>query len=452
MTDFTEGQVFRVLATFSLPLLLSTVLQQLYNIADSMIIGNFAGESSLAAVGAAYPITLVLVAIATGTSMGCSVVISQLFGEGKKPVLSQAISTALISFAVLGVVLAAASSLLSGPLMHLINAEGDVFELSRTYLSIYSIGVFPMLIYNCTTGIFTGVGDSRLPFILLLISSVLNVILDLIAVWQLGLGVMGAAWATTISQAVAAILSLIFMFKRLWQKLPRPEGSRFDISLLGQIAYAAVPCILQQGSVAVGHTIMQSIVNGYGTAVIAGYEAASKLHNFAYMAMNTLGTALASFTAQCYGAGRFKRVREGFRAALIICEICALVVIAVFMLLPEPMIRMFVGSDADPQVIETGINYLRIIGPLYILISMIIIGGGLMRGVGRSTIFFVETIAEFAVRIVMCFVLTQALASYTGLFWGWYFGSSTGFILCTILSIYYLRRLPKEHTLPDNLS
>ncbi|MCD8212098.1 MAG: MATE family efflux transporter, partial [Oscillospiraceae bacterium] len=338
MVDFTEGKVYRTLISFSLPLLMSTILQQLYNIADSMIIGNFAGTASLAAVGAGYPITLVFVAIATGTSMGCAVVISEIFGEGEKQRLRQAIVTAMIAFAVLGVVLAAGGSLLSGPLLHLLNAEGEVFNLGQSYLAIYAVGVFPMMVYNTITGIFTGVGDSRLPFIVLLISSVLNVILDLIAVGPLELGVVGAAWATTISQLAAAVISLFFLYARLWKSLPAEGEARFSFPLLGQIANASVPCILQQGSVAIGTSIMQSVVNGYGTSIIAGYEAAAKLHNFAYMSMNTLGTALASFVAQCCGARRYNRVREGFRASLVICLIITVCVAAIFVLFPKPLV------------------------------------------------------------------------------------------------------------------
>lgn len=439
-TDLTVGRVPRVILAFSLPLLLSTLLQQFYNIADSMIVGNFAGTVSLAAVGAAYPITLFFVAVATGASMGGSVVISQLFGAKKLNELRQAIFTALISFAVLGAVLAGAGALLSGTLMHLLNAQEEIFGSARTYLIIYSIGVFPMLVYNASTGVFTGLGDAKLPLLLLCVSSVLNVALDYLAVEILKWGVAGAAWATSFSQLVAAVLSIIFMARRLRALFPDGGRARFSGAILRDIAGASVPCILQQSSVALGHSIMQGILNTYDTAIIAGYEAASKLHNFAYMGLNTVGTALATFTAQCYGAGKFKRIREGYRVSLLVCLICAVCVILLFVLIPDQLIWLFIEDGADPLVIEAGRNYLRIIGPLYLIIIVIIATGGLLRGVGRSTTFFIETVLEFIVRIVMCFVLTKALDSYTGLFWAWYFGSTSGFLMCSALAVQTLRR------------
>ncbi len=438
-TDLTEGKVSRVILTFSLPLLLSTMLQQFYNIADSMIVGNFAGTVSLAAVGAAYPITLFFVAVATGASMGGSVVISQRFGARRMEELKQAIFTALISFAVLGAVLAGAGVALSGTLMRLLNAQEEIFASAQAYLIIYAIGVFPMLVYNASTGIFTGLGDARLPLLLLCISSVLNVILDYIAVRLLHGGVVGAAWATTFSQLVAAVLSILFMAKRLRALFPDGSRARFSADILRDIAGASVPCILQQGSVALGHSIMQGILNTYDTAIIAGYEAASKLHNFAYMGLNTVGTALATFTAQCYGAGKHKRIKEGYWVSLLICLVCAVCVILLFVLIPDQLVGLFIEDGADPLVIEAGRNYLRIIGPLYLIIIVIITTGGLLRGVGRSTTFFIETVLEFVVRIVMCFVLTRALASYTGLFWAWYFGSSSGFLMCTALAVHTFR-------------
>ncbi len=449
-TDFTQGRVSRVILAFSLPLLMSTALQQFYNIADSMIVGRFAGTVSLAAVGAAYPITLFFVAVATGASMGCSVVVSALFGAREMNGLRQAIFTSLLSFALLGAALAAAGALLSGALMHLINAQDEIFATARTYLIIYSLGVFPMLIYNAATGIFTGLGDAKLPFWLLLISSLLNVVLDYIAVRHMGLGVAGAAWATALSQFVAAALSLLFMYRRIRTLLPSGGGQRFSLPILRNIISASVPCIMQQGSVALGHTIMQSILNTYDTAIIAGYEAASKLHNVAYMGMNTIGNALSTFTAQCCGAKRYDRVWEGFRVSLVICGIFAIFVILLFALLPRQLVGLFMETGASELAYEAGVNYLRIIGPLYSIITLIITAGGLMRGTGHSMTFFIETVTEFAVRIAMCYVLTAAISSYTGLYWAWYFGSSSGFLMCLILSIRIIRGLPRTpERLPD---
>lgn len=441
--DLTTGHVPKTLLLFSIPLLLSTLLQQFYNIADSMIVGQFTGEAGLAAIGAAYPITLFFVAIATGTSMGCSVVVSRLFGAGEHQRIPSASLTALMAFGALGLVISLVGILLSGPLMILLNAPTSIFANAKAYLTIYAVGVFAMLIYNVAAGIFTGLGDSRTPLYLLLTSSCANVILDYIAVRFFLWGVIGAAWATTISQYLAAVLAVLILIKRLKKTEGGKTQAKFDKNILAEISRSAVPCIFQQSCVACTHTIIQGLLNTYDTAVIAGYEAASKLHNFFYMSLNTLGTAFSAFTAQCCGAGKRKRVREGFRVTTFICLGCTLAVVALFQLCPGQLINLFIDTQENPLVAEAGINYLRIISPVYIPICFIVATGGLLRGAGRSTAFFMETMAEFAVRIVMCFVLTQVLASYTGLMWAWYFGSSCGFLMCLCLTIHtYRKRIP----------
>ena len=433
ITDLTQGKPLRVIWRFSLPLLLSTALQQIYNIADSVIVGRFTGSAGLAAIGAAYPITLFFIAFATGAAMGCSVIISQLFGSRRMGYLKSAVFTALIALLVMGVILSGLGIALSGPLMRLLNAPEALYPSARSYLAIYSVGVVFMFLYNAATAVFTGLGDSRRPLYFLMMSSALNIVLDILAVGPMKLGVAGAAWATTVSQAVSAALSCALITRKI-RELESDEPFRwFDRSLLGKMAVIAVPSIFQQSCVALSHTILQSLVNSFDTAVIAGYEAASKLHNFAYMCFNTLGTALSSFVAQCYGARAYRRIYEGFWVSTGLCFAFTLAVIALFQLLPAQLAGLFVDADAESAVIDVSVHYLRIISPVYSIICFIITTGGLLRGVGKSMTFFVETMIEFAVRVSMCFVLTKALASYTGLMWAWYFGSPCGFIMCVLL-------------------
>lgn len=447
--DLTVGRVPRVLVAFSLPLLLSTLLQQFYNLADSMIVGWFTGDGGLAAIGAAYPITLFYIAIATGASMGASVVVSELFGARKKQEMHTAVYTAIISFAVLGLALAAIGVFGSRFLMNIINAPDDIFENARLYLAIYAVGAPAMLLYNAATGAFTGMGNSRLPLALLAFSSVLNVILDYIAVRFLHLGVVGAAWATTISQIVAAAASVIILLVRLKKERAGQRAVLYSAAVFRSITGAAVPCILQQSCVALSHSIFQSILNTFDTTVIAGYEAASKLHNFVYMSFNTLGTALAAFAAQCCGAGNYRRVREGFRVTLLICLGCAAVIILLFQLIPAQLIGLFIDAAEHPLVIDAGVTYLRIISLLYLPISLIVVTGGLLRGTGQSFLFFVETMVEIAVRIAACYIITWLVGSYVGLLIAFCIGSTTGGILCLILTVRTFRyklKLPNKES------
>ena len=440
VNDLTNGSPFRVILKFSIPLLISTALQQLYNIVDSVIVGQFTGSSGLAAIGAAYPVTLFYIAVATGTAMGCSVVISQLFGAQRYKELKSAVSTALISLAVFGAVLALAGVLLARPLMLLLRASGETLDGSSVYLAIYSAGVLPMLIYNAASSVFTGLGNPRLPLLLLLFSSVLNIVLDLVAVAVMGLGVLGAAWATTISQLAAAVLACVLLFTKLRKTFTEIGSQAFSGRLFREMTRIAVPCIFQQACVALAHTIVQSIVNTYSTSVIASYEAASKLHNFAYMSFNTLGTALSTFVAQNHGAGKSDRIIKGYNVSTLICFVLTLVVIALMQIFPRQLLGIFTDSGAYPEVITTGVKFLRIISPDYLLICLIITTGGYLRGVGRARDFFLLTVMDFAIRVVMCFALTKWLNSYTGLFWAWYCGSAADCLLCFIIWLRAVRR------------
>ncbi len=435
MRDLTQGKPLKVLWGFSLPLLLSTALQQLYNIADSVIVGQYTGASGLAAIGAAYPITLFFIACATGASMGCSVIIGQIFGARDMRALKSAVSTSVIAMTGLGLLLTVLGIFLAGPLMRLLNARDELLLNARTYLAIYSVGVLFMMAYNTASAIFTGLGDSKTPLYFLFGSSVLNVVLDIIAVGPMGLGVAGAAWATVISQVFSAVFSVLLAFRKVSALAAGEEAALFDRELLRKMSALALPSIFQQSCVALAHTILQGLVNQFSVAVVAGYEAASKLHNFAYMSFNTLGTALSSFTAQCWGAGKRRRIREGFWVSTAMCFGLTLAVIAVFQIFPRGLMGIFVDAAAEPEVVQVGVHYLRIISPVYAVICFIITTGGLLRGLGQSMTFFVETVIEFAVRVTMCFVLTRALASYTGLMWAWYFGSSCGFAMCVWLYI-----------------
>lgn len=444
--DLTRGSVSRTLVFFSLPLLLSTLLQQFYNVADSMIVGRFVGETGLAAIGAANPITLFIVAVGTGTSMGCSIVLSMLFGAGRRDRYNAASFTALTSFAVLGIALSVAGVLLSRPVMLLLNASDEILGDASSYLAVYAVGAFAMLLYNTASGIFIGFGDSKTPLFLLFVSSVVNVVLDYIVVRFFDGGVVGAAWATTISQYLSAVLGVALLIDRLKKLSGGPVKAQFDRGILKDISIAAIPCILQQGSVALTSAVIQSLLNTFSTAVIAGFEVGQKLHTFFYMCVNTLGNAYSTFTAQCLGAGEHKRIRDGFRVTLLICLGCVLVIIALFQLLPSQLVGLFIDRSTSPEVVQIGIQFLRTVSPLYLIISYIIATGGLLRGTGRSVTFFVESILEFAVRILMCFVLTKAWNSHTGILWGWYCGSSSGFVMCLALSIYIFRRHIRPQT------
>ncbi len=432
--DLTQGNTTKVIISFSLPLLFSSAIQQFYNIADSMIVGNLDSSNGLAAIGAAYPVTLFLIAITTGSAMGCTVVISQLFGAKKYNDVKSAIYTASIALVILGAVVAAAGFFLAGPLMHLLGVNEEVFDGAKTYLAIYSLGIFPLIIYNASNAAFTGLGDSRRPLYFLIASSVMNIILDIIAVGPLKMGVRGAAWATAISQLAAAMLSGAVLLGKLKNLETDGYIKRFSMPLFREIARVSIPSIFQQVTVSMGHILIQRIVNSYNAATMAGYEVGAKVMNFVYMCFNSLGTGLAGFVGQNYGARKTDRIHTGYKMLFLTGLALAAVVVAICEIFPENIVSLFVNSEDKnvAEVIQVGATYLRITTPDLFIISLIIPSGGLLRGLGEVRKFFIATVIDLGLRVISCYVLTSVIGNYTGLFWAWYIGGIVDVIMCLI--------------------
>ena len=429
LNDLTTGNPPKVIWRFSMPLLLSMAFQQMYNIVDSIIVGQLIDSNALASIGAAYPITLLFIAIATGLSMGASVIIGQHFGAKQMTVTKSAVNTITLSMAVLGIIVGIAGIVLAGPLMSLLKTPDILFGDSATFLAIYSAGVPALFAFNTANAIFTGFGDSKRPLYFLIFSSVLNVILVLVAVGPLKMGVAGAAWATTVAQYTAATMAGFVLLKQIRAIKTDERPKLFDTGLLGEICRLSLPAILQQSCIALGHTFIQSLVNTFSEAFISGYQVASRISNFAYMCLNTIGTALSSFVAQNFGAHKTDRIRPGFRASLIICLSLAAVFIACMQIFAPQLVGLFVNAEENPGVIEAGSNFLRTVSPDYMFICFIITIGGFLRGIGRVKDFLIITILDLGIRVTMSFVLTRVLDSYMGIFWAWYFGSIPDMII-----------------------
>ena len=307
--DLTKGKVNKVLLKFTIPLFISVIFQQMYSIADSLIAGRFAGEDALAAVGASYPITNLFNAVAIGCNIGCSVVISQLFGAKDYKKVKTASSTSLISCIVLGVMLTIGGILLTPALMRAIDTPENIFKDSALYLAIYVGGFSFLFIYNIANGIFNSLGDSKTSLYFLIFSSVFNVVLDYVLVVYFDMGVSGVAWATFIAQGLAGVLSVLTLLKRLKSLPVTGQTDLFSFDLLKRIARISIPSVLQQSFVSVGNVFIQGEINSYGSAVIAGYSAAIKLNTFAVNSLVTFGNSVSSFTAQNVGAKKYERIK-----------------------------------------------------------------------------------------------------------------------------------------------
>jgi len=444
--DLTKGNVRPVLWSFTIPMFISVVFQQLYNIADSAIAGRFAGEDALAAVGASYPITMIFMAIAIGCNVGCAVVISSYFGAGDIRRMKTAISTTLIASTVLAVALTIFGLLTSSYLMQMMNTPHNIFDAGDIYLKIYIGGMVFVFCYNVATGIFTALGDSKTPLYFLIGSSVGNVVLDYLFVAVFHFGVSGVGWATFLAQGIAGIVAVITLLRRV-AKLPTGHGKimLYSKSMFRRIAKIAVPSILQQSFVSVGNIFIQSLVNSFGSVVIAGYSAAIKLNTFTITSFSTLGNALSSFSAQNIGAAKIDRVRKGFRAGTMLAWIIAVPFFVLFFFFGNEMLRIFMENPTGGAM-KAGMAFLKIVSPFYFIIPLKLLADGLLRGSSAMIGFMFSTFTDLILRVILAYVFAGLFGS-TGIWMSWPVGWSISAIISLLFYRYTWKQLSVERRL-----
>ena len=435
VTDLTKEHPDKTLWRFLLPMMFSVAFQQIYNIADSMIAGRFAGEDALAAVGASYPITVIFMAFAVGMNLGASVIVSRLFGAGDRKGVKRAVTTAFASSLSLAVILTVYGYFFCRNMMEWIHTPQNIMQDGVLYLKIYVFGLIFLMLYNVCTGIFTALGDSRTPLWFLLGSSAGNIVLDLLFVAKLHWGVAGVAWATFIAQGISAVLALVTLLARLQKFAGTERVPLFDRKLFVQILAIAVPSILQQSVLSVGNLFVQDIVNRYGSAVVAGYSGAIKLNTFAINIFMTLGSCLSSYTAQNIGAGKQERIPMGFRTWLKLSELTALPFVVLYFGLGQQMMGLFLNAESS-AAIHAGVMFLRIVSPWYFMIVVKLMTDGIIRGSGAMIYFVIATIPDLILRIGFALMLSPRFGS-TGIWMAWPFG----WIAATVLTIIFYRKV-----------
>lgn len=435
VTDLTKEHPDKTLWRFLLPMMFSVAFQQIYNIADSMIAGRFAGEDALAAVGASYPITVIFMAFAVGMNLGASVIVSRLFGAGNRKGVKRAVTTAFASSLSLAVILTVYGYFFCRNMMEWIHTPQNIMQDGVLYLKIYVFGLIFLMLYNVCTGIFTALGDSRTPLWFLLGSSAGNIVLDLLFVAKLHWGVAGVAWATFIAQGISAVLALVTLLVRLQKFAGTERVPLFDRKLFVQILAIAVPSILQQSVLSVGNLFVQDIVNRYGSAVVAGYSGAIKLNTFAINIFMTLGSCLSSYTAQNIGAGKQERIPMGFRTGLKLSELTALPFVVLYFGLSQQMMGLFLNAESS-AAIHAGVMFLRIVSPWYFMIVVKLMTDGIIRGSGAMIYFVIATIPDLILRIGFALMLSPRFGS-TGIWMAWPFG----WIAATVLTIIFYRKV-----------
>ncbi|MDE6275638.1 MAG: MATE family efflux transporter [Clostridia bacterium] len=461
--DMSVGKPIKVLYAFALPMIISVLFQQFYNIADSLIAGNFINDDgiALAAVNAAYPVTVVFIAIGNGFGVGGSVAISRIFGAKQYCRTKTATLTALINIFVFALIFTVVGVFTCKPLLSAMNSQDlgeDVFTQSVDYLSIYIYGLTFLFIYNVVSSIFQALGNSKTPLFLLIFSTILNVIVDIVFVKYCNMGVKGLAWGTFLAQGIASVLSLILLLVNI-AKLPKdsPETQRplrknswkenpvFSLSIWSSIMLMSLPSILQNSTVSIGQLFMQSLINSFGNAnLVAAYGSAFKINYIIISIFLTISNAMATFTSQNIGANHLDRAKEGLKGGLISMIAIAVVSTTVYLIFAKGLVGVFIKEQND-EIISIGSQFLYILAPFYIVVCIKIIFDGFIRGAGDMAGFTSATMTDLLIRVGLSYIFVKAChLSYVSIWWSWPIGWLLG---ATVSVLFYLSKRWKKTSL-----
>lgn len=423
----TVGKESKLILKFALPMLAGSVFQQLYNVVDSIIVGNFIGKKALAAVGASFPVIFVLISMIIGFAMGVTIIISQYFGAKKYDKVRRAIDTMFITLFFASIVTTAAGIIFSEDIFRLLNLPEEIMQQALSYLNIYLLGMVGFFGFNGVSAILRGLGDSLTPLVFLIISTVTNIILDILFIVVFNMGIEGVAIATVISQGGAFITAIIYLNKN--HKLIRFSFRNlvFDREIFKLGNKIGLPSGFQHTFVAIGMMAIMGIVNSFGTDVIAAYSVASRIDAIAVIPAMILSQALATFVGQNLGAQKPERVRTGLIATVKITIIVTVITTAIVVIFGSFFIRAF---TKDTEVIRIGNEYLTTVSLFYILFAMMFMFSGVMRGAGETIVpMFFTLLSLWLVRIPVAWFLSKHMGTEQGIWWSFPVGWAVGLTL-----------------------
>ena len=393
---------FKALTVFAMPMILGGFFQQVYNMADSIIVGQLVGSSALAAVGACAALTNVFVCVALGAGVGAGVLVSRYFGAKDYGKMKTIVSTSMISFLILSIVLGLLGFCFSHWMMSILQTPDDILDEAVLYLQVYFAG-FPFLfMYNILSTMFNSIGESKIPLGLLIFSSVLNIFLDFWMVAGLGLGVFGAALATLIAQGVSAVFSFAIFLYRM--RKYKSSFNWFNGQALHSMLKIAVPSVLQQSTVSVGMMIVQAVVNPFGTQALAGYSATMRVENVFSLIFVSIGNAVSPYVSQNLGAGKTQRIRKGYHAALVLDACFAVSAFLVIEILHEQIASLFLGKDGTALAYQVSGDYMKWLGYFFIFMGIKMATDGVLRGLGIMRPFLVANMVNLAIRLFVALV------------------------------------------------
>ncbi len=434
--DLTAGNISLGLLWFAVPMILGNLLQQLYNIADTLIVGQFLGANALAAVGSAYALMIFLTSVLLGLCMGSGVVFSLQYGSGNKEAMKRSAFVALVLIGAVTLLLNIIAFVWIDPIMRLLQVPEDVYPLMREYLWIIFWGIGFTFIYNYYACLLRAIGNWVVPLWFLAVAVVLNIVLDLLFILLFGWGVRGAAWATVVAQAVSGVGLCLYAIKKFPEFRIRRQDMRMKWATVKEIAvYSSLTCV-QQSVMNFGILMVQGLINSFGIAVMAAFAAAVKIDSFAYMPVQDFGNAFSTFIAQNFGAGKTKRIREGIRVAVISTMLFCLFISLLVFIFARPLMLIFVPAT-ESEIIAIGVQYLRVEGAFYCGIGCLFLLYGFYRGIRKPGMSVVLTVISLGTRVVLAYVLSAIPAiGVVGIWWA----VPVGWFLADIVGMWYYRK------------
>lgn len=432
--DLTKGKIYKSLLLFALPMIAGNLLQQFYNIADTLIVGQVLGKAALAAVGSAYTLMTFLTSIFLGLSMGSGALFSIYQGKGEDKLLKLSIIHAFVLIMLITVILNVAVYVGIDGIMHFLRTPEDVYEGMRTYLIIIFSGLFATSLYNFFSCLLRALGNSTAPLVFLAVSAVLNIGLDLLFVMVLSMGIGGAAFATVISQYVSGVGITIYVLKTRRDLYPERSQLHFNKNILKEIANLSCLTCLQQSVMNFGILMVQGLVNSFGTTIMAAFAAAVKIDTFAYLPVQDFGNAYSTFVAQNYGAGNKDRIRKGTKAAFIMSISFSIVISLLVWSFAKLLMHIFI-SKKEVMVIAAGIKYLRIEGAFYFGIGCLFLLYGYYRAIKKVEMSVVLTVISLGTRVALAYILSPFIGEI-----GIWMAIPIGWALADITGIIYMKK------------
>ena len=430
--DLTRGNISKTILQFAWPMMLGNLLQQMYNVADTLIVGQFLGKDALAAVGSAYSLMTFLTSILLGLCMGSGVKFSICYGGGDRQGLKNSLFLSFVMIGGIALVLNAAVFLGIDVILKLLQVPGEVYDLMRSYLWVIFWGILATFLYNFFASLLRAVGNSVTPLIFLGVSAVLNIVLDLVFVLVFSWGVEGAAGATVLSQYVSGVGLAIYSLKKFPEIRPGRREARWRPRVVREIFQLSFLTCIQQSVMNLGILMVQGLVNSFGTTVMAAFAAAVKIDSFAYMPVQDFGNAFSTFIAQNFGAGQEKRIRAGIRSAVATAAIFGAALSLAVFLLARPLMLLFVNAG-ETAILAEGVRYLHIEGSFYCGIGCLFLLYGLYRALGKPGMSVVLTVISLGTRVALAYLLSAIPAvGVVGIWWsvpiGWALADLTGLV------------------------